>query len=67
MPRVASPSTPVPSLLVSVSEASHLLGLSPNTVYEMCASGELKTVATGRRGRLIPRSEIERFASIEQS
>ncbi len=67
MDRVSSPTPGArpPSLLVGIREAAHLLGISESLVYEMVQTGELRTVPTSRRRKLIPRSEIERFASLE--
>jgi len=52
-------------LLLTVAQTSRLLSLGETTVREMVATGELRAVETSRRRVLIPRSEVERFASIE--
>jgi excisionase family DNA binding protein len=46
---------------LSVIEFSFLLSLSPRTIAKLIASGELQSVRIGRR-RLIPSSELDRFA-----
>lgn len=54
---------PVPSLSVSVEEAARLTGHSRSGIYEVIASGDLKSFKLGRR-RLILMSELR--AWIEQ-
>lgn len=45
-------------LIVSVSEAAGLLGVSTDLVYELTARGDIPCVRIGRR-KLIPRRAIE--------
>jgi excisionase family DNA binding protein len=46
------------TLVVSVAEAAHLLGVSDDLVYELVERGELPCVRFGRR-RLIPRRALD--------
>jgi excisionase family DNA binding protein len=46
------------SIVVSVSEAAKLLGVSDDLVYELTARGDLPCVRFGRR-KVIPRRAIE--------
>jgi excisionase family DNA binding protein len=55
----AIPNTP--ALLHQVPEACRMLGIGRSTLYELMSAGRLKSVTIGRR-RLVPASEIERFA-----
>jgi len=54
-------SSPVPKLLVSISEAAHLLGVSSRTVFLLLASGDLVRRKVRRR-TLILRNDVIRFA-----
>lgn len=47
-------------LTYSVSEAGRALSVSRGTAYALVRSGNLRSVAVGRR-RLVPRTEIDRF------
>ncbi|MDI6712696.1 MAG: helix-turn-helix domain-containing protein [Anaerosomatales bacterium] len=47
-------------LLVSVQEASRMLGVHRSTFYELMGSGALKPVKIGRR-TLVPVAELEGF------
>ena len=49
-------------LLLSVSEAAELLGIHRATVYDLLATGQLRSTTLGRR-RLIPRTALEAFVS----
>ena len=46
------------SIVISVSEAAELLGVSDDLVYELTQRGELPCVRFGRR-KVIPRRAIE--------
>jgi excisionase family DNA binding protein len=46
------------SLIVSVSEAAELLGVSTDLVYELTARGDIPFLKVGRR-KLIPRRAVE--------
>jgi excisionase family DNA binding protein len=48
-------------LLSPKRQAAEALGISVRTLETLIALGELKSVRVGRR-RLIPRTELERFA-----
>ena len=48
-------------VLLSRNEFSSLTGLSLRTTASLLASGDLRSIRVGRR-RLIPRTELERFA-----
>ena len=45
-------------LMLSVAEASEMLGVSDDLVYELAARGELPCIRFGRR-RMIPRRAVE--------
>ncbi len=55
-------------LLVSVTEARHLLGLGRTKLYALLESGAVPSVKVGTR-RLVPIESIENFvsASLEES
>jgi hypothetical protein len=48
-------------LLLRRSEAQKLLGVGPSKYKELIATGLLKEVAIGERGRRLPYAEAERF------
>ena len=52
--------------LLSLKEFSFLAGLSLRTTTKLIASGELKSIRVGRR-RLVPHTELERFAKQDHS
>ncbi|MER7129426.1 helix-turn-helix domain-containing protein [Streptosporangium saharense] len=49
-------------LLVSASEASQMLGIGKTKIYELMASGELRSVKIGR-SRRIPVEALTAFVS----
>jgi len=52
-------------LTYRVDEACHALGIGRTSLYELVKSGELKLIKIAGR-TLIPRSELERLASVER-
>jgi len=52
---------PAGRLLLRVAEAAELLSISRSSLYQLMASGEVRTVRLGRTVR-IPRGELERLA-----
>lgn len=50
-------------LLLRVSEASALLGLSRSTVYQLIARGELRVIRIGRSVR-VPRQALDEIAEL---
>jgi excisionase family DNA binding protein len=52
----------VEPLLLSVSETAAMLGIHRTTVYDLMASGRLRSATLGRR-RLIPRTAIDAFVA----
>jgi excisionase family DNA binding protein len=48
------------TLLISVEEAAHLLGVGRTTMFELVGRGDVKSVRLGRR-RLIARKSLESF------
>lgn len=54
---------PSPSLLVSIVEAARLLGIGRNGIYNLMASGAIRSTKIGQR-RLIARSELERYVAL---
>ncbi|MDZ4117201.1 MAG: helix-turn-helix domain-containing protein [Xanthomonadaceae bacterium] len=48
------------TLIHSVSEAAHRLGLGRTKIYELIGSGQLRPIRIGRRV-LIPESELQRL------
>jgi excisionase family DNA binding protein len=52
------------AILLSRKDTAAILSLSRRTVDELIAKGELRARRVGRRV-LVPRVELERFASIE--
>jgi excisionase family DNA binding protein len=53
-------------VLFSLTEVSTLVGLSLRTIAKLVASGDLRSIRVGRR-RLVPQSELERFAKRDHS
>lgn len=53
---------PLRPLLLRVSEACNLLGISRSTLYRLIAGGQIRTKRIGR-GLRVPVSEVERFSS----
>jgi excisionase family DNA binding protein len=53
-------STGEPRLAFSPDETAQLLGVSPELVFDLLRSGQLKSVKAGRR-RLISRANIDAF------
>ncbi len=51
------------SLLLSVNETAALLGIHRATVYDLLASGQLRSTTLGRR-RVIPRAAVEAFVAM---
>jgi excisionase family DNA binding protein len=49
-----------PRLAFSPDEAAELLGISPELVFDLLRTGQLKSVKAGRR-RLISRANIDTF------
>lgn len=50
----------MPRMLLSVTEAGHLLGVSRAKVYELMAAGRLESVKLDR-SRKVPLDALERF------
>jgi excisionase family DNA binding protein len=50
-------------LLLSVAEVALLLRIHRTTVYDLLATGELRSTTLGRR-RLIPRAALEEFVAL---
>ena len=48
---------------ITLSQASHQLGCSPQTVRKLADSGQIGCVRTGL-GRLVDASDIERLAAV---
>lgn len=48
------------TLLVTVEEAAHLLGVGRTTMFELIGRGDVKSIRLGRR-RLIARKSLESF------
>jgi excisionase family DNA binding protein len=46
--------------LLSIKQASRILGLGRTNLYAMMASGRIRSVTAGRR-RFVPREAIEEF------
>jgi excisionase family DNA binding protein len=53
-------------LLLSVPEVADLLRIHRTTVYDLLATGELRSTTLGRR-RLIPRAAVEEFVDLLDS
>lgn len=49
-------------LLVPVSEAAQLLGISRGTAFELIGTGQLRSIKVGRR-RLVPRQALEELVT----
>jgi excisionase family DNA binding protein len=64
--RVSFESVSILRLGYSLAEAEIASGLSRSTLNRMIAAGSLKTVKCRHR-RLIPRAEMERLCSVDQS
>jgi excisionase family DNA binding protein len=52
--------------MLSVTEVADLLGIHRATVYDLLATGELRSTTLGRR-RLIPRAAVEEFVALLDS
>ena len=50
-------------LLLSVTEVAELLRIHRATVYDLLATGQLRSTTLGRR-RLIPRAALEEFVAL---
>ena len=48
--------------LLSISQTCHLLGVGRSSLYQMMASGRVRSVKIGRR-RLVPREAIDEFVA----
>jgi excisionase family DNA binding protein len=48
--------------LLSIPQTCHLLGVGRSSLYQMMASGRVRSVKIGRR-RLIPREAIDEFVA----
>jgi excisionase family DNA binding protein len=55
-----APEKPEPKLLTP-AEAARAMNVGRTTVYEMLLDGRLQFIPKGRRGKLIPESEIENW------
>ena len=51
-----------PGLLLNTTEAARLTGRSRWTINHACDKGELRYKPRGKKGKLIPREELERWA-----
>ena len=58
------PPTVVPKLALTIEEACQALTISRPTLYELIASGRIRTVMVGRR-RLVPVAELERLLAAD--
>jgi excisionase family DNA binding protein len=54
-----------PTLLLTVDEVARHLRIGRNSVYKLILSGHLRTISVGRRRRLCPRSEVERYITAQ--
>ena len=52
------------TLLLSVRDAAHELGIGRDTAYQLVREGRLRSIAVGRK-RLIPRAELAAFIDRE--
>jgi len=64
--RAAKPALEEPSLLLSVKEAAHLMGLGMTSVYNLVAAGELASVRILDR-HLIKRAAVEAYIASRPS
>jgi excisionase family DNA binding protein len=55
----------IPPLLFDAGEAARLLSMSKSAVYELMASGELRSVKVGHRRRVSARALAEFVAALE--
>jgi excisionase family DNA binding protein len=62
VPAPASPAAPEAPLLLTVTRAAELLGVSRSTLYQLVAAGRVPVVRLGRAVR-VPRRELERMAA----
>jgi excisionase family DNA binding protein len=54
-----------PTLLLTVDEVARHLRIGRNSVYKLILSGQLRTISVGRRRRLCPRHEVERYIAAQ--
>lgn len=50
-----------PRMALTYQEAGSALGVSPRTIWQLVADGQLRAVRVGRRSVRIARVELERF------
>lgn len=62
---MSTPNTVPRRLAYSIDEVASAVGISRDLVYELIASGRLKTVPVGARRRVIPTHELERLLSTD--
>lgn len=58
------PITPEPPMQLKVDEVSKKLALSKSRIYELCATGEIRSLRSGRSIR-IPVGEVERWQKMK--
>ena len=59
-------SAPLPRLAFSIAESQAMSGLSRRFLYQLIASGELRTVKRGGR-RLVPSTELKRLCGVDDT
>jgi excisionase family DNA binding protein len=60
--QAVAPAVPASPLLLTVTRAAELLGVSRSSLYQLVAAGRVPVVRLGRAVR-VPRRELERLAA----
>jgi len=54
-----------PAVMFSFPEAARLMGVGKTALYDLVRAGQIRAVKIGKRGRRVPRAEIERYIRLQ--
>ena len=54
-----------PAVMFSFPEAARLMGIGKSALYDLVRAGQLRVVKIGKRGRRVPRAEIDRYIRMQ--